>query len=178
MKQVSIFFAVLFSTIAQSQTLGVVEAKARCLDQGFSVYNYDYIVDYKNPQIPATSKVEVLTGFAGTGSVNSGPARGSFHWDLKSYSPSKVQHNGVFRAQTKLSYMLTGGYYSHLEFIFKITLPNGKVIWDNGQPNGSAWNEKNYYSALFFNDKTVGCWHLRNGADLAITKITTGFRRR
>lgn len=97
-------------------------------------------VSYKNKTLPWGVKVELLRGFAGQewcGGCEP-PYHNFFSWQDKKLAEMTSVAPWTWSAQTEgYGYgSSAGGQYDALEFVIRVTFPEGTVQWANG---GSIW---------------------------------------
>ena len=161
-------FALLAAFISLSAQGADIQVQAKCTPFDFSYFSYSFAVNYADATLPQGSHVELQAGYAGKGSINSEFPNGGeeFHWwSTKMLEPVEVR-SGAASLPIKVYYMQTSGYLSDLEFRFKITLPDGRVYWDNGGFSTS------FYRALFFIPGKFECDKLQNMTPLKVGVVS------
>lgn len=107
---------------------------------GYSGGKVAFQVDYKNETLPWGVKVELLRGFAGQDWCGGcePPYYNFFSWQDKRFVEMNSVASWTWSAQTTADGYGSGagGQYDALEFVIRITFPDGRVQWDNG---GSSW---------------------------------------
>lgn len=97
-------------------------------------------VHYRNDTLPWGVKVELLRGLAGQDWCGGcePPYHEFFNWRDKKFVEMTTVAPWTWKAETEAyGYAASaGGQYDALEFVVRITYPDGSVSWDNG---GSSW---------------------------------------
>ena len=163
----SVLISFLFVVAAQTLAASEVKVKGMCQTPGFSYYQYDFSIQYKNDQLVPGDRVELVKGYSGHGSVNQEEYQEQISWyDLGEISPRSSADN-VSKFPIRMYYMATGGYLSTLDFAFRITHADNSVTWDNGTV-GSTGHQEHYYQGTFFVLNQVECFDLQSPTDLPV----------
>lgn len=106
---------------------------------GHSGGKVTFQVRYKNDILPWGTKVVMLRGFAGQDWC--GGCEPAYHiffnWRDKRFVEMTAIEPWTWSAETgAFGYASSaGGQYDAMEFVFRVTYPDGRVVWDNGGSN-------------------------------------------
>jgi hypothetical protein len=104
-----------------------------------SSYEAEVTLSYRNYTLPWGTSVSLIYGWGGT-VLNGGP----FDWEntqtLAVSASAPYTWSATVRGTT--STRSSPKYYEHIDFVWKVVLPNGTEFYEKG--NGSTWG---YYAA-------------------------------
>lgn len=148
-----------------------VTVTAECADFGFSYSRYRFTVR-TDRAVEAGAEMRLVSGYHGTGSVNSGPSEPDFSWfELSESEPLATAADGSSSVNLEVYYMATGGHLKDLDFAFKIKHPDGRIEWDNGTPGTEGYEDAHYRTTFMILQK-LECWHLQNRRALPVKTVT------
>jgi hypothetical protein len=142
---------VAFTLMAQSSTAkaGLLSVKDTChLDRGNEIHSFQ--IRYLNPTFPTGSQAELIYGLKSEGCFSDENGRNgeckTYDWDSPVFTNSAIVSNlPDFVAQIVSPSGSSGGHFLAIQFVLKITQPDGKIIWENANSNYG------YYEVNFLN---------------------------